>query len=297
MKNFDFESIKSDAEDISKDLEECLEESPHKDELKDICEEFCSLKEIIESCVSVIKDYDEDVSEVCEEFLEEKEKLFQNYIEFGKKLIFICKQEEISDDSIEKFKECAEDCIEKIGSSLEQMNDFTTLFSNYKMDVVVGEEITEELVKETSEKYEKVEAIKEKATELFSSINDYIVECLVKLQKLCDEFFDYVTINESVKGEYWCVYQPHAAIFGVGKTEEEAWSDAEQWADTESDPNWKNSFEIKPCSEKLYNYTSEHGTPDDWVEVEGVIVTSEEYDQLNEKLHESLNIEKQKSNI
>lgn len=73
----------------------------------------------------------------------------------------------------------------------------------------------------------------------------------------------------------FAVIQPGYAIFGTGATQDEAWKDAEEWADT-NEENWKEDLECWPASAALIAAVRDpdgHGGKTVYKRVDGALCT------------------------
>lgn len=287
-KQEDIQYVQDNVEDRVNSLAQTLESRKENadDETIDLIDETKEVISYLEKSYSVRNDLGDEIYEECQKLFDTFDEIIAYFIEFGEYLVNVC--DSFGNDSIQKkkgeFIERYKTCnaqYEKIASSIY---DFTNEISKFHLDFDANvDEMSSELIEEKTQEYDEVKNHIEKINNVFEKYIDIVVECNEAIKKI-DKEISEIMLTEEVKGEYWCVYQPGAAIFGVGKTEQEAWKDAEEWADDVSDKNWKQSFDIKPCTEELYNYVNQHGTPDTWGETNGILTTTEEEEQLNEAI-------------
>lgn len=140
--------------------------------------------------------------------------------------------------------------------------------------------INESELQDIASTYSKVRDLSEATCKIIDAGTSGVTKIMESIQVRSEEVEESL-IKESIVGKPagYAVYMDGTAIYGVGATEDEAWEDAEEWADTSS-PSWKESFAIAPCSEELLNQVKQFGTPDTWGQVDGVLVTSDEESKM-----------------
>ncbi|ASV44198.1 hypothetical protein PBI_SCTP2_183 [Salicola phage SCTP-2] len=266
---------------VSKDLKDCIDKTLDG---VDYIERFKDFKD------EILKSKDEYQVDQVQPLINTSEELFGHFFEMSEFLLNLCESIKEENEKIEKkktqFCDSYSRCIDVFITGLGYCYDFLTEICNslIESDEMSIEDINEDSIDEKAKEYESIESYISQLVSVLEKFNKPLEKCKDIIRKIDKQIGEIMLTEQNIKGKYWCVYQPGAAIFGIGKTENEAWKDAEEWADDVSDKNWKQSFEIMPCTEELYNYVANHGTPDYWGEIDGVLTTKEQEQQLEEDI-------------
>lgn len=252
-------------------------------EIADLIGDYIEITNILKRMEELKRSVGGDIMEEMAEFFSEEERYAENILEIGEVLVTHApngikrtSKSKLAEALRTELKEVIEGHEELIELMFQIGTDVTETASQ-RFNVTIKEA---SMVSSFGNFLNKLRNIMSSMVKKIKSKTKLIIKQKSKIESILGAMHK-VEVKESVvsSATYYAVYQAGAAIFGVGKTEDEAWEDAKEWVD-ESDPNWKASMTIKPCTEKLYNYVMEFGTPDVWDEDDGVLMTLEEKSKL-----------------
>lgn len=154
-----------------------------------------------------------------------------------------------------------------------QMSDFIELVKTYQYN-----EIKDVSVKNIR-KYMKMNDLVTRISRTIykTTIDEHeIINSYIKtLKKDLDTKNTIYESIEDVKAQCFVTMIPDTAIIAVGDTEKEAWNKTKDYFNDEI----SDEVVIKKCSQGLYNIVTMNDTyPEEWEELDGVIVLPEEYE-------------------
>ena len=267
----------------------CLQEGVDHERLKDLLEEYIAASDIAATATDLKKEISPSIKDEVINLFDVEDSILNKFIEVGDYVVVVCRDSErVSNKKalegfVDELSKAVPDYVDVIENIMKTNKDVSTVDVKPRTSV---KQIDELIVESLSDQFEKVTSYIKGLTRVFSKFLPKLSRHNENLRGKINNLFEEIIISENIKGDHYCVVQPNFAIFGVGKTENEAWNDAEEWADT-TDENWKNSFEVKPCTSNVFNYVKKNGTPDDWEEYEGTIVLPSEITDMKEKIEES----------
>lgn len=228
-----------------------------------------------------------DIKDDCQSLFDTQTKIFESMTKLGD-LIEVALDESQQRPELKEYQEMVEHIetmvpkVQEIVEGIVKSNTYLTTV-NVRPEIAGHSKLDESVVENTAKLFANAGKYIKGVSSVFNGVGPKLVSASNTLQDRVNKLKESIISEDAIKGDYYCVVQPNYAIFGVGKTAEEAWAETEEWADT-TDENWKDSFVEKRCSEKLYNTVSKSGTPDKWEEHNGILVMPEEIDELKEAI-------------
>lgn len=277
--------MKTQAERVS-----TLAESIENDALTQQAQEFTVSVDMALESIDLREGVSADIKDDCRSLFETQTKIFESMTKLGD-LIEVALEESQQRPEMKEYQKMVEHIeatVPKVQEIVEGIVKSNTYLStlNVRPEFSGQNKLDESVVEDTAKLFANAGKYIKGAKSVFSGVGPRLISAGSTLQARINRLRESIINEDAIKGDYYCVVQPNYAIFGVGKTSEEAWAETEEWADT-TDENWKDSFVEKPCSEKLYNTVSKSGTPDNWEEHNGIIVMPEELEELKETIKSS----------
>ncbi len=189
---------------------------------------------------------------------------------------------EYANANIEKIlaaKEIAPDVNNVVYELSAQLADFNQLFVGFAYNGIENFNVSDiQQRQEVNKKVARIaQLLHEKLTKECQELKDKVNGAINDYQEM-GLMFEAV---ESVKGKYFVSLIPDVSLIEVGKTEHEVRQKTEEYF---SGDDVDSEYTIKPCSQELYNAFTIHGEiPEEWEEVDGVVVLPEE-----KELHSSV---------
>lgn len=246
-------------------------------EIKGLATSYENLGKIIKRAEELKKEISSDMFDETNELFDEQERAYNSVIDLGEVLVAIGRETSRAGSKAKVMKSFIEELKGLIPEHEELIEDIYIMNKNIEEVDSKSRVSSKNLTEDTIEKMAKwVESIQRFVKKGINIIRGKTRRLSKKTRELKDNLKDVDgLVKESIFQEevqnptHYCVYQPGMAIFGVGKTEKDAWNDAEEWADT-TEKDWKKSFKIAPCTTELYKLVKEKGTPDSWEETDGI---------------------------
>lgn len=279
------ENIKTKKNEVSA----CLSEGVEHDKLHDLLEEYVAASDIASTATSMRSEIAESIKEEVINLFDVEDAILNKFLEVGDYIIVVCREGERVNNKkalegfVEELSQTIPDYVDVIENIMKTNQDITQVDVKPRTSV---KSLDESIVESISSKIEKFMSYVKGLTRVFSKYLPRLSDHNNNLRAKIDMLYEETIMSESIKGDHYCIIQPNFAIFGVGRTEDEAWDSAEEWADT-TDENWKQSFEVKPCTKQVFDYVNKSGTPDDWELSNGVVALPHELVEAKEKIEES----------
>ena len=279
------ENIKTKKNEVSA----CLSEGVEHDQLHDLLEEYVAASDIASTATAMRSEIAESIKEEVINLFDVEDAILNKFLEVGDYIIVVCREGERVNNKkalegfVEELSQTIPDYVDVIENIMKTNQDITQVDVKPRTSV---KSLDESIVESISSKIEKFMSYVKGLTRVFSKYLPRLSDHNNNLHAKIDMLYEETIMSESIKGDHYCIIQPNFAIFGVGRTEDEAWDSAEEWADT-TDENWKQSFEVKPCTKQVFDYVNKSGTPDDWELLNGVVAMPEEISGMKEKIQES----------
>lgn len=279
------ENIKTKKNEVSA----CLSEGVEHDKLHDLLEEYVAASDIASTATAMRSEIAESIKEEVINLFDVEDAILNKFLEVGDYIIVVCREGERVNNKkalegfVEELSQTIPDYVDVIENIMKTNQDITQVDVKPRTSV---KSLDESIVESISSKIEKFMSYVKGLTRVFSKYLPRLSDHNNNLRAKIDMLYEETIMSESIKGDHYCIIQPNFAIFGVGRTEEEAWNSAEEWADT-TDENWKQSFEVKPCTKQVFDYVNKSGTPDDWELSNGVVALPHELVEAKEKIEES----------
>ena len=270
----------------------CMNEGVENEQLQELLNEYIVATDIAQTATSVKSEMSHTIKEEATNLFDVQDSILHKFLEVGDYVVAVCAEGERTNNKkalegfIKELSETVPEYVDIIENIMKVNTDISKVDVKPRTSVKSVDESLVESIEYMAEAFEKVSKYVNSLTRVFSKYLPRVSKHNDKLKGYVNSLYEELIVEESVKGDHYCIIQPKFAIFGVGRTEDEAWKDAEEWADT-TDENWKNSFEVKPCTKSVYDYVNSNGTPDDWEEKDGVIAMPEEIAEMKEKIQES----------
>ena len=270
----------------------CMNEGVENEQLQELLNEYVVATDIAQTATRVKSEMSHAIKEDATNLFDVQDAILHKFLEVGDYIVAVCAKGERTnnkkalEDFIKELSETVPEYLDIIENIMKVNTDISKVDVKPRTSVKNADESLVESIEYMAEAFEKVSKYINSLTRVFSKYLPRVSKHNDKLKGYANSLYEELIVEESVKGDHYCIIQPKFAIFGVGRTEDEAWNDAEEWADT-TDENWKNSFEVKPCTKSVYDYVNSNGTPDDWEEKDGVIAMPEEIAEMKEKIQES----------
>lgn len=267
----------------------CLSEGVEHDQLHDLLEEYVAASDIASTATSMRSEIAESIKEEVINLFDVEDAILNKFLEVGDYIIVVCREGERVNNKkalegfVEELSQTIPDYVDVIENIMKTNKDITQVDVKPRTSV---KSLDESLVESISSKIEKFMSYVKGLTRVFSKYLPRLSDHNNNLRAKIDMLYEETIMSESIKGDHYCIIQPNFAIFGVGRTEDEAWNSAEEWADT-TDENWKQSFEVKPCTKQVFDYVNKAGTPDEWELSDGVVALPNELVEVKEKIEES----------
>ena len=197
-------------------------------------------------------------------------------------------------DDIDHLKEISPEIQHIIYELSAQVADFNELFVNYEYHGV--DSINPQTITRYMEANKKVSQISRILASNIRSKYSYLKDEVNKTQEVyAHNTYIYEAI-ESIDSSYFVSLIPDVSLIEVGKTKQEVKRKTEEYFDNTEDEEG-DEYEIMPCSREVYNmFTIKGEIPEEWNDIDGVIVLPDEYDTLNDsdelKEHNTSNEEK-----
>lgn len=246
--------------------------------LKTQLEAYSDLVDIINRAEEMKKEISNELKEEMSNLFETEERIYNNVIDLGSNIVAFTS---INETRAGAEKTVAKKFIELLSEAIPEM---TTMIEDiYKAHVTTSEYTAKSSIKVSKENIsESIETLRGIYTKLQSfafKIVNALLPRLKKVEKINDQLSSIVgelsVVTESVDEVSeddccFCVYQPNVAVFGAGATEDEAFEQAKQWVDSNSE-DWKGNFQVAKCSSEVVDYYNVNGTPDSFVVEDGVL--------------------------
>lgn len=287
--NIDRSSLLEMIADKKNKISACLEKGVTSEQLHVLLEEYVAACDIASTALSIRREISDSIKDEVTNLFDVEDAIFDKFLEAGEFILVVCREGgRVSDTKTlgqftKELSEALPVYIDAVENIMNTNQDISRI--DIKPNTTVNS-IEESIVESLSSLIEKVSKYVKGLTRIFSKYIPKLYRHNQSLRASIDILFEETIMNENIKGDHYCIIQPNFAIFGVGRTEEDAWNDAEEWADT-TDENWKQSFEAKPCTLNVFNYVNKHGTPDEWEVSDGVVVMPDELEDVKEKVEES----------
>jgi len=271
----------------------CMNEGVENEHLQELLNEYIVANDIAQTATSVKSEMSQTIKEEATNLFDVQESILHKFLEVGDYVVAVCAEGERTNNKkalegfIKELSETVPEYVDIIENIMKVNTDISKVDVKPRTSVKNVDESLVESIEQMAEAFDKVSKYVNSLTRVFSKYLPKVSKHNEKLKGYVNNLYEEIIVEESVKGDHYCIIQPKFAIFGVGRTEDEAWKDAEEWADT-TDENWKNSFEVKPCTKAVYDYVNSNGTPDEWEEKEGVVAMPEEISEMKEKIQESV---------
>lgn len=283
-------SLLTNIKEKKNEISACLSEGVVNTELSELMTEYIAISDIASTASNMKKEISPLIKDEVTNLFDVEDAILNKFIEVGDYVVVVCKDHERINKNkalqgfVEELSKAVPEYADVIENIMKTNQDITKVDVKPRLGVKT---VDESVVEALSSTFEKITKYVSNLTRVFSKYLPRLSSHNDILKSKLNMLYESVIVTENIVGDHFCVIQPNFAIFGVGKTENDAWIDAEEWADT-TDENWKQSFEMKPCSQKLYKYVDANGTPDDWEEYEGVIVLADEISDTKSKVEESM---------
>lgn len=260
-----------------------LAESIDNDALTQQALEFTVSVDMALTSIELREGVSADIKDDCRSLFDAQTQIFESMTNLGDLIVVALDESQQRPDMKEYQKmvgaiETMVPQVQEIVEGIVKSNTYLTTI-DVRSSVTGHNKLDESVVEDTARRFANADKYIKGAKSVFNGVGPKLKSAGNALNAHINRLKESIINEESIKGDYFCVVQPNYAIFGVGKTSDEAWSETEEWADT-TDENWKDSFIEKPCSEKVYNIVSKSGTPDNWEEHNGIVVMPEEIDDL-----------------
>ena len=271
----------------------CISEGVDNEQLEDLLNEYVVANDIAQVATGVQSEMSETLKEEATNLFDVQDAIINKFVEVGDYAVAVCSEGDRSNNKkalegfVKELSETLPNYVSVIENIMKVNTDITKVDVKPRSGVKDIDEGLLESIVEMTEAFEKVSKYVNSLTKVFSKYLPKMSGHNEKLKGYVNSLYEEIIVEDAIKGDHYCIIQPKFAIFGVGRTEDEAWGDAEEWADT-TDENWKNSFELKPCTKKVYDYVNANGTPDDWEEKDGVIALPDELSEMKERIQESI---------
>ena len=265
-----------------------LRENSHDKALIQQADEFVTTAGLAIQSLELRNDVPTEIKEECRKAFESQDTILEAMVEFGELLARAMNYPHVENsDEYNNVVEHVGRLTPKYQAIVEGMVKANVDLTRIEVRPnAVTNKFDKSVLDETARRFAYVSKFTQGLADVFKPAGKQLKEATQSYRKSINALNEAVIRDDQIKGGYRCVVQPGVAIFGVGKTSEEAWKDAKQWVD-DTDENWKDSFEEMECSEKLYNFVSEFGTPNRWDEYDGIAVLPEELDELEEAIKHS----------
>jgi len=283
---------KEELEKLQSRLYSCMEEGTEIKELSEVINEYTVALNMAITAVDV-KNYSTDViKDEAVNLFDVQDSIMYKFLEVGEFIAIVCEDPDAvkSESALYNFIDVLSKTIPEYVRVIENMMKVNHDINNVDIKAESKSKNIDDTLVESIEKmteaYDKLSKYINSLTRVFSKFIPKLSKNNEKLKSYLNALYESIITEQTIKGDHYCIVQPKFAIFGVGRTEAEAWTDAEEWADT-TDENWKNSFEAKPCTKAVYDYVNSNGTPDDWEENNGVIALTDEIKEMREAIEKS----------
>ena len=270
----------------------CMNEGVENEHLQELLNEYIVANDIAQTATSVKSEMSQTIKEEATNLFDVQDSILHKFVEVGDYVVAVCAEGERTNNKkalegfIKELSETVPEYVDIIENIMKVNTDISKVDVKPRTSVKGVDESLVESIEYITEAFEKVSKYFNSLTRVFSKYLPRVSKHNEKLKGYVNNLYEEIIVEDSVKGDHYAIVQPNFAIFGVGRTEDEAWKDAEEWADT-TDENWKNSFEVKSSTKSVYDYVNSNGTPDDWVEKNGVIAMPDEISEMKERIEES----------
>lgn len=282
------EEIKRTKDEVQK----CVKDGPYKTILSEMATDYLEVCDVATRATKLSEEIKADIKKEFKSYFDEADDVIAKYLEVGDLMAVVCANSgKVStkkmvsgfiDDLKEAFPQF-ELAIENILSANTKISS-SSIKPRLSVKQTQKESISESMIYELKENYEKLMKLNKKLTSTFSKINHNLADDLQKLKGATKNIMVHVEESKhNVEEKHFCAFV-NGTIFGVGDSEVEAIENAQKWIGD------SKMLEVAPCTEKLFNYVEDKGSPekDEWRVKNKVAALASELDELDEQLQEAI---------
>lgn len=240
-------------------------------ELKGLIEEYDAVGDIANRAMELKKQVSDEIKDEVLDLFTEQERSLNSVIDLGEVIVAVTgsnytragRAETVMKNFIEELKTL----LPEVETTIEAIYRMNKSLTEVPRKSTIKSKVTEDIIQRTVDFIERIQRFITKSKGILQSKNRVMRNSIKQLKDKLNNMD--VVVEQLIKEEqinnpsHYCVLYPDIAIFGVGKSEEDAWKDAEKWADT-TQPDWKKHMQVKPCTSDVYDSVKANGSPDKW---------------------------------
>lgn len=141
------------------------------------------------------------------------------------------------------------------------------------------ESIDDNVIESMADEFEKIDTYVRRVTQATSKFIPMLNRSTDDVRKHVNDAMTKKVMVESVVGDHFCVVKDDDIILGVGLTSAEALSDSQQWGVGGDD-----GAVVVACTKNVYDFVGQHGSPDEWAVINGIVAMPDEKEKLKESI-------------
>lgn len=255
-----------------------IKDSVYATEITSIIEEYVAIADIMGRSESLRNEVSDEITSEVVDIFKEQERSLNAIIDLGEVITSIVKlakeHTKTTSTIMDSFIKSISLLIPESVEIVEGIYHVNKVLADTSKKSTISNKVTENSIQTLVDWATKLQSFSNKTIAILQTKNRKLRNGMTKIKDKISNI-DVIT-EQTIKKEqlsnpsHVCVVYPDVAIFGVGKDANEAWLDAEKWADT-TQVDWKSHMQLRKCTTAVYDYVKSNGTPNDWEVINNTI--------------------------